>query len=318
MAEVVDVDEHEEEVIVVGAGVSGLATAACLSVRGVASCLVLERDCCVGSLWRRRAYDRLRLHLPKQYLVAAAGENDERVFPDVPGMETFPGKTMHAADYRNAEGLKRKSSVLVVGCGNSGMEIAYDLADSGAAATSIVVRGEVHLMTRWIMRLTMSPLLVRHLPLWAIDKVALLLCHLVFGDTSRYGLRRPAVGPFSMRLQRPDIFPVLDVGTFSKIRAGEIRVLPAITRIHGSDVEFADGTRHAGSRQASTLYIKSDDGLIGDDGMAARRPPNHWNGENGLYCAGMNRRGIYGAGVDAELIAGDISRQRGSDSKAVS
>jgi cation diffusion facilitator CzcD-associated flavoprotein CzcO len=33
-------------------------------------------------------------------------------------------------------------SVLVVGCGNSGMEIAYDLADAGAV-TSIVVRGEV-------------------------------------------------------------------------------------------------------------------------------------------------------------------------------
>jgi indole-3-pyruvate monooxygenase len=32
--------------------------------------------------------------------------------------------------------------VLVVGCGNSGMEIAYDLADAGAV-TSIVVRGEV-------------------------------------------------------------------------------------------------------------------------------------------------------------------------------
>ncbi|AQL07240.1 putative indole-3-pyruvate monooxygenase YUCCA10 [Zea mays] len=56
----------EEEVIVVGAGQSGLAVAACLSLRGVRA-LVLERDDCVGSLWRKRAYDRLHLHLTKKY-----------------------------------------------------------------------------------------------------------------------------------------------------------------------------------------------------------------------------------------------------------
>lgn len=53
-----------EEVIIVGAGQSGLATSACLSLRGVRN-LVLERDDCIGSLWRKRAYDRLTLHIPK-------------------------------------------------------------------------------------------------------------------------------------------------------------------------------------------------------------------------------------------------------------
>src|SRR5438132_911157 len=51
------------EVIIVGAGPSGLAASACLSLRRVHS-LVLERDDCVGSLWRKRVYDRLTLHLP--------------------------------------------------------------------------------------------------------------------------------------------------------------------------------------------------------------------------------------------------------------
>jgi indole-3-pyruvate monooxygenase len=56
----------------------------------------------------------------------------------------------------------------------------------------------------------------------------------------------------------------------------------------------------------STIF-QSEDGLIGDDGMAARGYPEHWKGANGLYCAGMVRRGIYGSCEDAELIAGDIS-----------
>uniref|UniRef100_A0A0E0MUK0 indole-3-pyruvate monooxygenase n=1 Tax=Oryza rufipogon TaxID=4529 RepID=A0A0E0MUK0_ORYRU len=380
--------EHEEEVIIVGAGQSGLAAAACLSVRGVASCLVLERDDCVASLWRHRAYDRLRLHLPKRHcalpraphaaaapdylprddfaayldayasrfgvrtrlrrevrsarhdaararwlvdavdlatgkaeryaarhLVAAAGENDERVVPEVPGMDTFPGKVVHSADYRSAGAFKGRS-VLVVGCGNSGFEIAYDLAAGGAAAVSIAVRGEVHLVSREVWSVGMA--LQRYLPTWAVDKVVLLMCAVVFGgDTARYGLRRPAVGPFAMKMTTP-AYPVFDVGTFAKIRSGEIRVVPAgIKSVRGGDVEFADGRRHAfdaivfatGYRSTTKQWLKSDDGLIGDDGMAGRSYPNHWKGENGLYCAGMVRRGIYGSGEDAELIADDISKQ---------
>ena len=60
-------------------------------------------------------------------------------------------------------------------------------------------------------------------------------------------------------------------------------------------------------RSGCQRFLQSEDGLIGDDGMAARSYPEHWKGKNGLYCAGMARRGIYGSYEDAELIAGDIS-----------
>jgi cation diffusion facilitator CzcD-associated flavoprotein CzcO len=46
-----------------------------------------------------------------RHLVAAAGENNERV---VPGMDTFPGKVVHSADYGSAGAFKGKF-VLVVG-----------------------------------------------------------------------------------------------------------------------------------------------------------------------------------------------------------
>ncbi|KAJ1283266.1 hypothetical protein BS78_03G115600 [Paspalum vaginatum] len=374
----------EEEVIIVGAGQSGLAVSACLSLRGVRS-LVLERDDCVGSLWRKRAYDRLHLHLAKKYcalphaphpddaptylprddfaryldgyaarfavrtrlgrevrsarydpvaarweveavdlatgsaeryvarfLVVASGENDERFVPEVPGLEAFAGQVMHAAEYRSAEGMRGKA-VLVVGSGNSGMEIAYDLAAAGAI-TSIVVRGELHLVSKEIWNVAMA--LYPYLPVWIIDKLVLLMCAVVFGDTARHGLRRPAVGPFTMKLTTP-AYPVVDVGTYAKIRTGEVRVLRAAPKsVRGNVVEFADGERHpfdaivfaTGYRSTVRRWLKSDDGLIGDDGMAARSYPEHWKGDNGLYCAGMVRRGIYGSCEDAELIAGDISK----------
>uniref|UniRef100_A0A0D9UZK1 indole-3-pyruvate monooxygenase n=1 Tax=Leersia perrieri TaxID=77586 RepID=A0A0D9UZK1_9ORYZ len=380
--------QHEEDVIIVGAGQSGLAASACLSRRGVSSCLILERDDCVAPLWRHRTYDRLRLHLPKRHcalphaphaddspnylprddflryldayasrfslrtrlrrhvtsarydpscrrwlvhavhlstgiteryvsrcLVAANGENDERAVPDVPGMDTFPGIAIHAAEYKSAAAFKGKS-VLVVGAGNSGMEIAYDLAAGGAAATSIVVRGELHLVSKEIWGVGMA--LARYIPEWAVDRAVLLMCAAVFGDTARHGLRRPAVGPFTMKMTTP-AYPVFDVGTFAKIRSGEIRVVRAgIRSVSGSDVEFVDGERRAfdaivfatGYRSTTNKWLKSDDGMIGEDGMARRSYPDHWKGENGLYCAGMVRRGIHGSGEDAELIAEDISKQK--------
>ncbi|GMI89486.1 YUCCA6 [Hibiscus trionum] len=52
--------------IIIGAGPSGLATAACLKQKGIPS-LILERANCIASLWKLKTYDRLCLHLPKQF-----------------------------------------------------------------------------------------------------------------------------------------------------------------------------------------------------------------------------------------------------------
>lgn len=52
--------------VIVGAGPSGLAVAGCLRERGVPS-VVLERSNCIASLWQLKTYDRLRLHLPKEF-----------------------------------------------------------------------------------------------------------------------------------------------------------------------------------------------------------------------------------------------------------
>ena len=52
--------------VTVGAGTSGLATAACLREQGVPY-VVLEKADCIASLWQKRTYDRLKLHLPKQF-----------------------------------------------------------------------------------------------------------------------------------------------------------------------------------------------------------------------------------------------------------
>ncbi|UQA58709.1 flavin-containing monooxygenase [Polyangium aurulentum] len=56
---------EESEVVIVGAGPSGLSVGACLRARGVPF-VMLEREAAVGPAWRRH-YDRLHLHTVKQF-----------------------------------------------------------------------------------------------------------------------------------------------------------------------------------------------------------------------------------------------------------
>lgn len=209
----------EVSVVIVGAGPAGLATSACLNYASVPN-IVLEKENVCAPLWKRRAYDRLKLHLAKEFcslphmslprklpqfvpranfvnyldkyasnfhvkphynrtvvsacydeaagrwriearntelagpgegyetyfarfLVVATGENSEGIIPNVAGLDSFSGEWMHSSEYHNGQTFIGKN-ILVVGCGNSGMEISYDLSNYGAK-TSIVVRHPVTL-----------------------------------------------------------------------------------------------------------------------------------------------------------------------------
>ena len=74
----------------------------------------------------------------RQVVVAMGHEHTPRL-PDWPGRHAFSGQVLHASEYRNATGFAG-ADVLVVGAGNSAMDIAYDLAVGGAARVRIAVR----------------------------------------------------------------------------------------------------------------------------------------------------------------------------------
>jgi indole-3-pyruvate monooxygenase len=76
-----------------------------------------------------------------RWLVVATGENAVPRLPDLPGAARFAGRVLHTCDYRSGEEFAGRK-VLVVGCGNSGMEVSLDLCRHGAAP-SMVVRNTV-------------------------------------------------------------------------------------------------------------------------------------------------------------------------------
>ncbi|PRQ27471.1 putative indole-3-pyruvate monooxygenase [Rosa chinensis] len=375
--------------VIVGAGPSGLATAACLKNKGVPS-VILERSNCIASLWQLKTYDRLRLHLPKQFcelpllpfpadfptyptkeqfihyledyatkfdiqprfnetvstaqydpvvgfwrvwtagsengvkteyvtrwLIVATGENAEALVPRLEGIMEFGGTIKHTSLYKSGKEFRGKK-VLVVGCGNSGMEVCLDLCNHNARP-SLVVRDTVHVLPREMLGKStfgLSMLLLKWLPIRLVDRLLLVASRLLLGDTSRLGLDRPKLGPLQLK-NLSGKTPVLDVGTLAKIKSGDVQVCPAIKRLKRHHaVEFVDGRTEyfdaivlaTGYRSNVPSWLKEAEMFSKKDGLPKTPFPNGWKGECGLYAVGFTKRGILGASMDAKRIAEDIER----------
>ena len=65
--------------------------------------------------------------------------------PDIDGLKDFGGEVLHSCDYKSGKKFRGKR-VLVVGCGNSGMEVSLDLCNH-EAKPSMVVRSSVSFYT---------------------------------------------------------------------------------------------------------------------------------------------------------------------------
>ncbi|KAE9617578.1 putative indole-3-pyruvate monooxygenase [Lupinus albus] len=384
--------------VIVGAGPSGLAVAACLKEQSVPF-IVLERENCIASLWQKRTYDRLKLHLPKQFcqlpnfpfpldfpeyptkfqfikylesyasyfnitpqfnetvqsakydetfglwrvktirkshsgncsnefeyicrwMVVATGENAEKVVPEFEGLQEFDGHVMHACDYKS--GLSYNGhKVLVVGCGNSGMEVSLDLCNHHASPL-MVVRSSVHVLPREVFGKSIFELavkLMKHFPLKVVDKILLILARLILGNVEKYGLKRPSEGPLELK-NTTGKTPVLDIGALKKIRSGKIKVVPGIKKFTRGKVELVDGRvlqidsviLATGYRSNVPSWLKEND-FFSNDGIPKNPFPNGWKGSVGLYAVGFTRRGLSGASLDAISVSHDIAKSWKEETK---
>ena len=130
--------------------------------------------------------------------------------------------------------------MLVVGLGNSGAEIAADLAESGTARVAVAVRTPPPISRRDVLGIPTQLLGIAGslLPARLADRIAALLRRLGTGDLSRFGLEPAAWGSFSAR--RP---PVIDAGFLDALRRGRIEILPAVAELTPEGVVFEDGRR---------------------------------------------------------------------------
>lgn len=181
--------------------------------------------------------------LSPRFVVVATGYNGVAVRPAFAGLDGFAGSVKHASEYKNAEPYLDKRT-LVVGCGNSGAEIALDLAEH-RVDVAMVVRGPVHVVPRDLFgRPTQQTgILLSPLPIPLRDAIVGTVMRFAVGDLSRWGIVRPRVGINRMIVDSGRI-PMLDIGTIAKVKEGKIRVLPAVKEVLADRVSFADESTH--------------------------------------------------------------------------
>ncbi|MGE5690755.1 MAG: flavin-containing monooxygenase [Pseudomonadota bacterium] len=200
-------------------------------------------------------------------VVVATGLNAEPTLPDWPGRGDWPGELVHARDYRNPEPFRGRS-VLVVGSGNTGAEVAVDLREGGAAPVWLAVRTPPHIVRRDTAGFPTQALgiLLGHLPRRTIDPIARTLRRISVPDLTAKGLP-PQRQPISRFAEHPRI-PIVDVGIVRAVRDGDVEVVPAVEAFADGDVLLAGGRRlRPDAVVAATGYRPALESLVGHHGV---------------------------------------------------
>ncbi|WP_137994061.1 flavin-containing monooxygenase [Streptomyces vilmorinianum] len=250
-------------------------------------------------------------------VVVATGYNHTPRLPEWPGLDAYGGEIAHASAYRNPAPYAGRD-VLVVGAGNTGAEIAADLAEGGAARVRLAVRTVPHIVRRstagWPAQRT--GILVRRLPVRLVDKAGEVMGRVSVPDLSAHGLPRPDTGLYSR--VREGAVPVQDVGLIDAVRQGKVEVVGAVESFDGDKVVLADGSAITPDAViAATGYRRALEPLVGHLGVLDERGRPTVHGARcpreapGLYFTGFTNpiSGMFREmAIDAEKIARRIAR----------
>lgn len=255
-----------------------------------------------GEGWRVLTGDGAALSAA--HVVVATGANQVPHLPDWPGSLDVP--LLHSGSYCNPDGYGGKT-VLVVGAGNSGSEIAADL--SGTARVLLSVRTPPALFPRAIGPLPMQ------LAAFPLPLVPSRLGDLALSATMRLWRRSDAalglpVPRRPVSAARRGEVPVLDAGLRAAVGSGRVEVVPAVERLAGKAVVLVDGSAvhpdvviaATGWRPALAPLI-GHLGLLGPSGLPTHLP-------TGLHLVGFGAPitgYIHAAGYDAASVVSAVT-----------
>ncbi len=175
--------------------------------------------------------------LHAEVLVSATGIFSQPRAVTFPDMEAYTGQIVWAHQYQRAAPFAGQR-VLVVGAGNSGAEIAVDLAEQGVA-TTISIRMGAHVVPRELLGLPIQRWghLIAAMPRALTAAVAPALLARSAARQARAGVPKPP----TPLLGAPGI-PVIGLDLLTHTTAGDITVVGDIARFTATGVQFTDGS----------------------------------------------------------------------------
>jgi putative flavoprotein involved in K+ transport len=198
------------------------------------------------------------------FVVMATGHDRVARLPAWSGMDRFRGRVLHSSEYRDPAPFIDQT-VLVVGCGNSGSEIAVDLVEGGAGRVLLSVRTPPNIIPRDLFGVPVQfpGVLLSYLPTWLGDPLVRAVQRLLIPDLRTQGLRRPRRG-VATQFASGGTIPVLDVGLVEAVRSGAVTPVAAIDGFSEEAVVLGDGSRLAADAViAATGYQRGLEDLVG-------------------------------------------------------
>lgn len=170
-------------------------------------------------------------------VIVANGHLWDPRWPSFSGV--FSGQSLHSSEYRTAQPFDDKD-VLVVGIGNSAVDIAVDLCKRAKSVT-LSTRTGAYVMPKYMMGIPIdrwSAFFSRKLrfPTLLTRMIMARLIYLAVGDQRRLGVPRPKHPMWREHA-------TLSQELLPYVGHGWIRIKPNVSRLDGNEIEFADGSR---------------------------------------------------------------------------
>ena len=246
-------------------------------------------------------------------IVVATGQYRRPVDPHWPGTKDFRGELTHSLTYANPKPFIGKR-VLVVGSGNSGAEIAADIAENGGKFVAISIRTPPMIVPRdpFGMPVQRTGIILSLLPTAVADRLGRLTARITLGDLTQYKIPRPAWGPYSAKR-----IPLIDVGFVSAVKRGLVQARPALDRLTATGAVFADGSEEPFDAIVAAIGFETGlenliegDGILNEAGepLAASGEPTS---RPGLYFIGFvhSLRGhLFEANRASKRLARNVAR----------
>lgn len=172
-----------------------------------------------------------------RYVIVANGHHWNPRFPTPAFKGKFSGEILHSHHYRESEQLQNKD-VLVVGIGNSAVDIACEAARLHTGKVVISTRSGAYITPNWIWSMPFDNLanpLTAKLPLWLQRFLLNTTLWLARGKQEDYGVPKP---------NRPVLseHPTLSQDLLNLSGRGLIKFKPNIKEFREKTVIFEDGT----------------------------------------------------------------------------
>jgi putative flavoprotein involved in K+ transport len=178
-----------------------------------------------------------------RYVVIATGFDAVARMPEWTGRESFGPTLLHSSQVRRAADYANLD-VLVVGAGNSGIDLAGHLIEARATVT-MSMRTPPNIAPRDILGLPGQALLVfggDHIPPRVSDFGFALVQRIIFGDLRPYGVVPAPAGPYAVFEDRLGN-PAIDGGFVKALKERRASVVGEVEYLDGAEVVLADERR---------------------------------------------------------------------------